>query len=76
MRYTVVYEKGENNWSAFSPDVPGCIATGKDRQETEQNFKEALEFHLEGLLEDGDPIPEPVTEVGTVDVRLPQLAGA
>ncbi len=58
-KYLVIYEPGERNWSAFSPDVPGCIATGKDRKETEQNFQEALTLHLELLAGDGDEIPQP-----------------
>ncbi len=62
--YLVVYERAENNWAAYSPDVPGCIATGKTRTEVEQHFREALEFHLEGLRQDGLPAPEPTTEAG------------
>ena len=57
--YLVIYEPGERNWSAFSPDVPGCVATGKDREETERNFREALTLHLELLAEGGDDIPQP-----------------
>ena len=49
----VVYEKAKSNWSAYSPDVPGCVATGKTREQVVAIFKEALEFHLEGLREDG-----------------------
>jgi len=58
-KYLVIYEPGEHNWSAFSPDVPGCVATGKSREETERNFREALTLHLELLAEDGDDIPQP-----------------
>lgn len=57
--YLVIYEPGKRNWSAFSPDVPGCVATGKDREQTERNFREALTLHLESLSEDGDEIPQP-----------------
>ncbi|QTA88818.1 type II toxin-antitoxin system HicB family antitoxin [Desulfonema magnum] len=57
--YMVVIEKGEGNFSAYSPDVPGCVTTGKTLEETLENMKDALAFHLEGLCEDGDPLPEP-----------------
>jgi len=66
--YTVIYEHTKNNWSAYSPDVPGCMATGKTREEAEINFGKALEFHIEGLRADGLPIPEPTSEVGHVKV--------
>ena len=64
MRYLVVIEKGFNSrgiesYSAFSPDVLGCVTTGKTREEVERRMREALVFHLEGILEDNDPIPEP-----------------
>lgn len=71
MKYVVVYEQTPNNWSAYVPDVPGCIAAAKTREETEKLIKEAIEFHLEGILEDGDPIPQPGTWTGTVEVELP-----
>lgn len=64
--YTVIYERGEHNWSAYSPDVPGCIAVGETREEVERLFKEALVFHLEGLRAEGLPIPRPTTEAGKV----------
>jgi predicted RNase H-like HicB family nuclease len=66
--YAVIYESGPTNWSAYSPDVPGCIATGDTREAVERRFREALEFHLEGLRLHGDPIPEPTCEVGMVEV--------
>ena len=66
--YVVVYERTENNWSAYSPDIPGCMATGKTKEEVENNYKEALAFHIEGLKEDGQPIPEPSSEVGRVRI--------
>jgi len=66
--YTVIYERAEGNWAAYSPDVPGCMATGKTREEVERNFKEALAFHIEGLKEEGLPIPEPTSEVGHVRI--------
>lgn len=64
--YVVIYEHTENNWSAYSPDVPGCMATGKTRAEVETNFADALQFHFEGLKAEGLPIPEPSSEVGRI----------
>jgi predicted RNase H-like HicB family nuclease len=66
--YTVVYEHTKNNWSAYSPDVPGCMATGKTRGEAERNFTDALTFHIEGLREEGLPVPEPSSDVGRVTI--------
>ncbi len=60
-KYLIVIEKGKNNYSAYSPDVSGCIATGKTVEETISNMKEALEFHIEGMLEDGESFPMPKT---------------
>ena len=57
-RFLVVIEKANGNYSAYSPDLPGCIATGSTREETERNIHEAIQMHVEGMLEDGEPIPE------------------
>lgn len=57
-RFLVVIEKADNNYSAYSPDLPGCIATGKTREETELHMHEAIEMHVRGLQEDNLPIPE------------------
>lgn len=57
--YQIVIERAKRNYSAYSPDVPGCIATGKTIQETERNIRGAIKFHIEGLLEDGLPVPIP-----------------
>lgn len=57
-KYLVIYEKARENYSAYSPDIPGCIATGKTRKETENNIKEAIIFHIQGLKEDGLPLPK------------------
>ena len=64
--YTVIYEPGPNNWSAYVPDLPGCIATAKSRAELEILIREAIEFHIEGMRRHGEPIPEPSIEAGTV----------
>jgi predicted RNase H-like HicB family nuclease len=68
MRYSVIYEPGESNWSAYVPDLPGCIATAKTREQLEQRIREAIEFHIEGLRSHGEPVPPPAIEVGTVAV--------
>jgi predicted RNase H-like HicB family nuclease len=57
--YLIVIEKGKNNYSAYSPDVLGCVATGKNIEKTIANMKSTLEFHLRGLLEEGEEIPIP-----------------
>lgn len=56
-RFLVVIEKAGDNYSAYSPDLPGCVATGESREEAEANMHEALEFHVEGMIEEGEPIP-------------------
>jgi predicted RNase H-like HicB family nuclease len=58
LKYLIVIEKSSSGFSAYSPDVYGCITTGESLEETLANMESALEFHLEGLLEDGDPIPQ------------------
>ena len=60
-KFLVVIEKGETNYSAYSPDLPGCIATGKSVEQTLANMRSALEFHLEGMAEHGEPLPVPQT---------------
>lgn len=57
-RFLVVIEKTGSGYSAFSPDLPGCIATGSTREETEKTMHEAIQFHVEGLIEDSQEIPE------------------
>jgi predicted RNase H-like HicB family nuclease len=66
--FAVVYERAPNNWCAYVPDLPGCITTGKTLEETQANIREAIELHIEGMIEDGTPVPEPTTQVGTVAV--------
>ena len=57
-RFLVVIEKAGGNYSAYSPDLPGCVATGETREEAESNIHEAIRMHVEGLLEDSLPVPE------------------
>ncbi len=59
LRYAVVYEQGPNNYSAYAPDVPGCVSTGKTWRNIQDMIQEALTFHIEFLIEKGDPVPEP-----------------
>ena len=61
MNYLVVIEPTESGFSAYSPDLPGCVATGATEQEVEQEMRDAMEFHVEGLKLDGYPVPEPAT---------------
>jgi len=68
-RYAVVFEKAENNWAAYVPDLPGCITTGKTLDETKQNIREAVELHLEAMREVGEPIPEPTADVDFVELQ-------
>ena len=68
MRYAIVIENAGDNYSAYVPDLPGCVATGATVQETEQAIREAIEFHLEGLRADGRPIPPPSSRVEYVEV--------
>jgi predicted RNase H-like HicB family nuclease len=67
-KYLVIFEKAKNNYSAYSPDLPGCIATGKTHEETEKNIREAIRFHLEGLKKDSLPIPEPCATTEYIEV--------
>lgn len=68
-KFAVVIEKGPRNYSAYVPDLPGCISTGRTLAEIEKNIREAIGFHIEGMIEDGDPIPEPTSRV--IEVELP-----
>ena len=68
-RFLVVIERANDNYSAYSPDLPGCVATGATREETEQNMQAAIEMHIQGMKEDGLPIPEPHSSAEYVTVR-------
>jgi predicted RNase H-like HicB family nuclease len=68
MRYAIVIEKAEGNYSAYVPDLPGCVATGATIAEVETEIREAMEFHLEGMREDGLPIPAASSQVEYVEV--------
>jgi predicted RNase H-like HicB family nuclease len=68
MRYAVVIESAGRNYSAYVPDLPGCVATGDTQQEAEQAIREAIEFHIDGLRRDGEPIPAATSVVNYVEV--------
>jgi predicted RNase H-like HicB family nuclease len=61
MRYAMIIEMGKRNYSAYLPDLPGCVATGETIEEVRQRMREAIELHLAGMREDGLPIPEPTS---------------
>jgi predicted RNase H-like HicB family nuclease len=67
MRYAVVIEKADGNYSAYVPDLPGCVATGESVAETERSIRDAIKLHIEGLREDHLPIPEPSARAEYVD---------
>ena len=68
MEYLVVVEKGPSSYGAYVPDLPGCVATGVTLAEVEAQIREAIEFHLEGMREDGTPIPVPASRVEYIDI--------
>jgi predicted RNase H-like HicB family nuclease len=68
MQYLIVIERTETGYSAYSPDLPGCVSTGATREEVEQNMREAVEFYLEGLKLEGLEIPQPTTSSAYVKV--------
>jgi predicted RNase H-like HicB family nuclease len=68
MRYAVVIEKGSNGFGAYVPDLPGCIAAAKTRNEVVKLIQDAMEFHIQGLKQDGEPIPRPASSVEFVEV--------
>jgi predicted RNase H-like HicB family nuclease len=65
-KYTIIIEKGDRNYSAYCPDIPGVVAAGETEEETEELIKEAIELHLDGLKEENLPIPEPTTRARSV----------
>lgn len=70
MRYAIVIEKSPTNFAAYVPDLPGCVATGTNLDETETRIREAIAFHLEGLQADGQPLPPPSCLVEYVEVSV------
>lgn len=68
MKYAVVIEKSESSYGAYVPDLPGCVATSETREETLKLIHEAIEFHIQGLKEDGEVIPEPASSIEIIEV--------
>jgi predicted RNase H-like HicB family nuclease len=68
MKYAVVIENGDTSYGAYVPDLPGCVAAAETREEVIRLIHEAIEFHIEGLKEDGEPIPEPSSSVEIIEV--------
>jgi predicted RNase H-like HicB family nuclease len=68
MKYLIVIEESRTGYSAYSPDLPGCVSGGKTIEETEKNLREAIEFHIDGLKEEGFPVPEPTSRSSYVEV--------
>ena len=70
MRYAVVIEKAEANCSAYVPDLPGCVSTGRTVDEVKRNIAEAIDFHIQGMIEDGEPVPQPTTLSHYVETKV------
>ncbi len=67
-KYAVIFEQAESNWSAYVPDLPGCITTGKTLEETERNIREAIEGHIRTLLEFGERVPRPSSLAKEIEI--------
>ena len=73
-RFLVLIEKGEQSYGAYAPDLPGCVAVGDTQEEVEQNMRAAIALHLQGMVEDHEPIPTPETMAEYIEVSLPGSA--
>jgi len=69
-KYAVIFEKTDTGYSAYAPDLPGCVAAGATVEETEELMRGAIEMHLEGMREDGEPVPEPTTVTRYVEIPI------
>jgi len=70
MKYTVVIERTPNNYAAYVPDLPGCVASAGTRKEVLKEIRDAIAFHIDGMREDGEPVPEPQTTAAVVDAAF------
>jgi len=70
LKYPIIIEKAENNYSAYSPDLPGCVSTGATIKETLKRMRDAIQFHLEEMKKEGLDIPEPSTKVGYIEISI------
>ena len=68
--YLIIIESGKHNYSAYAPNLPGCVATGKTLEEVKRNMQGAIEFHIQGLLEEREPVPEPTSIAERVQVSV------
>ena len=73
-RYLIIIEKGDQNYGAYSPDLPGCVAVGDTVEEVQKNMQEAIKMHIKGMIEDHEPIPVPQTTAQYVDISIPDSA--
>jgi predicted RNase H-like HicB family nuclease len=73
-RFLVIIEKGSQNYGAYSPDLPGCVAVGDTVEEVEKNMHEAIKMHIRGMIEDHEPIPIPQTTARYMDINIPDSA--
>ena len=73
-RFLIIIEKGNENYGAYSPDLPGCVAVGYTPEEVEKNIREALAMHIQGMIEDHEPIPVPQTTAKYMDIPIPNSA--
>jgi predicted RNase H-like HicB family nuclease len=69
MRYAVIVEEGETSFGVYVPDLPGCVAVGETKEEALRLIQEAIEFHIEGMRQDGQPIPEPSSSIEYIEIR-------
>jgi predicted RNase H-like HicB family nuclease len=68
VKYAVIFERAKSDWAAYVPDLPGCLTTGRTLDETKHNIRGAIQGHLDTLREFGDPIPEPASLAGEVEI--------
>lgn len=73
-RFLIIIEQGSRNYSAYAPDLPGCIATGKTLDEVKANMREAIKMHIQGMVEDHEPIPTSQTMADYLDISIPNSA--
>jgi predicted RNase H-like HicB family nuclease len=76
MKFVVVYEQTPNDWAAYVPDLPGCVAAGETREETEALIREAVALHIESLQSYDEPVPEPGVWTGIVEISETRIAGS
>jgi len=72
-KYAVIIEKGKKSFGAYVPDLPGCVAVAKTRPEVQKLIEEAIAFHIDGLVQEGDPVPEPTSQCCYVSAKIEKL---